>query len=440
MVQYDEKLDQEVVELIENHPFTAGKILTSKKKKYLLEYVMSCTPNFDSTYNLKTRLWAVKFHRIEQPKCKICGKVLRFHNLQHSRAKTFEDGFNKYCSIECEFEDEEIFKKQKITNLEKYGCEWTFQSENNKEKSKNTMIGKYGVEYAQQAPEIHKRAEMTRMKLYGNKDYPNSKIGKEKIFNVTCERFYQKNLQQNSFVVPLFLLDEYKQHLKDGKHLYHWKCNECGKEFYARLSTSWFKQGCVKSYSRCPNCYPEKEGCSSEEIAFVKFLNSISRYKFMPNVRILHDSSNKKSSFKEIDAYCEELKLGFEYDGIFFHSLERNAIDKKSVSTLKGYHLHKTQLAEQQGIKLVHIRSDLWKNDKDEIRSLIQQMITKQFDFSKKYDLTQELLKIDRSIFNKCWKIPNFTLFKEMPPEIVLSLDGKYHYENCGYLIFKKIR
>ena len=67
-------------------------------------------------------------------------------------------------------------------------------------------------------------------------------------------------------------------------------------------------------------------------------------------------------------------------------------------------------------------------------------MITKQFDFSKKYDLTQELLKIDRSIFNKCWKIPNFTLFKEMPPEIVLSLDGKYHYENCGYLIFKKIR
>ena len=65
-------------------------------------------------------------------------------------------------------------------------------------------------------------------------------------------------------------------------------------------------------------------------------------------------------------------------------------------------------------------------------------MITKQFDFSKKYDLTQEFLKIDRSIFNKCWKIPNFTLFKEMPPEIVLSSDGKYHNENCGYVIFKK--
>lgn len=73
------------------------------------------------------------------------------------------------------------------------------------------------------------------------------------------------------------------------------------------------------------------------------------------------------------------MKLGFEYDGIWWHS-----IDMKPVGNANEchYHLQKTQLAERAGIKLMHVRSDIWKNNRDATTEMIRSMIAGNVDFS----------------------------------------------------------
>lgn len=83
---------------------------------------------------------------------------------------------------------------------------------------------------------------------------------------------------------------------------------------------------------------------SLEEISLYNTLRIL-----LPQEEIIR---NDRSLLKgnEIDIYLPERKLGFEYDGLVFHS------------SLKGkgpeYHLQKTELAKEQGVRLVHVFED----------------------------------------------------------------------------------
>ena len=65
----------------------------------------------------------------------------------------------------------------------------------------------------------------------------------------------------------------------------------------------------------------------------------------------------------EIDIYSSKLKLGFEFNGNYWHS----NIFKKS-----NYHQEKSLLAQEKGINLVHIFEYEWLEKKDLIKSLIK--------------------------------------------------------------------
>lgn len=71
-----------------------------------------------------------------------------------------------------------------------------------------------------------------------------------------------------------------------------------------------------------------------------------------------------KINHKEIDIYIPELQIGFEYNGIFWHS---NAIVDKN------YHINKTKLANDNNIKLYHIFEDNWKLHNTTIKNIIKQ-------------------------------------------------------------------
>lgn len=71
---------------------------------------------------------------------------------------------------------------------------------------------------------------------------------------------------------------------------------------------------------------------------------------------------------KEIDIYIPELKIGFEFNGIYWHSKEQKD---------KYYHLNKLKLANSKGIKLYFIWEDEWKNNKEEIKQWIKDIIFK---------------------------------------------------------------
>lgn len=77
----------------------------------------------------------------------------------------------------------------------------------------------------------------------------------------------------------------------------------------------------------------------------------------------------KRIENTEIDIFIPDLNIGFEYNGVYWHS-EKMGKERK-------YHLNKTLLCAENGIRLIHIREDLWNNRKEQIKGFIQSALGK---------------------------------------------------------------
>jgi hypothetical protein len=80
----------------------------------------------------------------------------------------------------------------------------------------------------------------------------------------------------------------------------------------------------------------------------------LSKKKYLPGV--------------EIDIYIEDLRVGVEYNGLYYHA-------EKSMGRGRKYHLNKTQLAEKHNIHLIQIFSDEWKHKKDIIKAKLKHIL-----------------------------------------------------------------
>lgn len=108
----------------------------------------------------------------------------------------------------------------------------------------------------------------------------------------------------------------------------------------------------------CPKCFKDKSGIEKELFEYIQSL--------LPGVEV-EENNRTILNGKEIDVYIPSLKLGFEMDGLIWHS------DK--FDTDKDYHLNKTELASDKGVTLVHIFEDEWEHKnmicKSRIKSLL---------------------------------------------------------------------
>ena len=69
----------------------------------------------------------------------------------------------------------------------------------------------------------------------------------------------------------------------------------------------------------------------------------------------------------EIDIYIPSLKIGFEYNGLYWHSDEYRPS--------KNYHLEKTEMCEKKGIRLIQIFEDEYLYKKDIVLNKISHLI-----------------------------------------------------------------
>lgn len=110
----------------------------------------------------------------------------------------------------------------------------------------------------------------------------------------------------------------------------------------------------------CPKCSGNESKLESELYEYIK---SITDEKIERNLRNLMDDA------KEIDIYVPSLKIGFEFDGLIWHS-ERFKSDK-------NYHLNKTNICLSKGIRLIHIFEDEWTLKKEIVKSRIKSLLHK---------------------------------------------------------------
>ncbi len=69
----------------------------------------------------------------------------------------------------------------------------------------------------------------------------------------------------------------------------------------------------------------------------------------------------------EIDVYVPSLKIGFEYNGLFWHS--------EKMGKNKNYHINKQEKANSKGVKLFHIFSDEWITKREIVKSKISHLL-----------------------------------------------------------------
>lgn len=138
----------------------------------------------------------------------------------------------------------------------------------------------------------------------------------------------------------------------------------------------------------------------------------------------------------QLDIYLPQQKIGIEFNGTFYHCIERG-IDL-------NYHLNKTKKCEEQGIKLIHIWEDDWYCRKDNVKTFIRNYIENSSLLFEKYLKIREdgLIEIDRAKFNKCCIDKNiYEIIEETNPKLCLRSKNKKDFlqvPDCGKIILKK--
>ena len=259
----------------------------------------------------------------------------------------------------------EIMKKRKETNLVKYGIEHTFQSERVKEKIKQTNLERYGVSNPAESENIYKKIKHTNLERYGtiyplqNQDIKDSLIktlqNRYNVINASQIESVKRNKQQQFFNILINsdrLKDHYQPNFDPNEYstvdeYYEWKCLKCNTIF----------KYCINNgrVPRCPTCYPHIQTSLSE----TEITNFCKSY-----FDKIYENSRSLIPPYEIDIYIPEIKLGIEFNGLYWHS-------DLSGSKSQEYHQNKLLLALQNNIQLVQIFEDEWRDQSNIVKSIL---------------------------------------------------------------------
>ncbi|MBC8427257.1 MAG: hypothetical protein H8D97_00005 [Proteobacteria bacterium] len=337
----------------------------SRYKSLILE-----TSFLSKETKVRQRFWHVLNNILEVPKCEIC--KINYVNWDDKLEK-----YKKYCSSKCANRDGEIRKKIEATCIERYGTKSPAESLLIKTKIKLTNQERYGVNSTLQLKDIQEKRKKTMMSNYGvdnpskseeiclkRKKYFLDTIGvisplclskvQEQITKTNQEKYgvnrpAQKLVDKDS----LLKLEDcdwlYNQHVKKEKSIL-----EISKELCVNYSTV---------YRRFVdfNIDVINFGVSEAEVEIRKFVQS--------NCPLNIQTNFKLDSRKELDIYIPDLKLAFEYNGLYWHS--------QSVRPNKNYHLDKSIECYNNSIRLTHIFENEWINQQDIVKSRILNLLGK---------------------------------------------------------------
>jgi hypothetical protein len=351
-----------------NFKFTNEEILFLKSKKIvrnnLLKYNIDLVNKIDKFSEINNISFSESVYIIcnnfKIPKCANCEK-------NKTSFLSNKKGYKKYCSTKCSNSHVDT-KNNKINSyLEKYGVEnpsfldevknrisgyMKNQSLETKLKRKETMIFKYGYESNILRPNIiDNRNEKLSYQVTKDKRKETC-LEKYGVDNYTKTDEYRKKIAEkykNKIIETTLNRDEnYINHLGDGQ--YELKCDSKDHTFFIHRHLYHARKRI--SVPLCTICYPINELKSIKEKELYGFIKSVYNGYIIDSYR---------DGF-EIDIYLPDLNLGFEFNGVYWHS---------ELFKDKWYHLDKTNYFKERGIRIIHIWEDDWIYKKDIIKSQI---------------------------------------------------------------------
>lgn len=257
----------------------------------------------------------------------------------------------------------EINKKREVTNLKKWGVKNISQLKEVKEKKietslvnigsdylintdyfrnymKENNLKKYGDEYYFKTVDFKKKSEKSNKEKWGVKNPSQNKEVKEKIRKSVIQKLHSNILKYNVDNIVYINSDTFDI-----------LCSYCNKQFSIN-KILFYKRRETKT-TICTICNPVDKHQSGKEISLLNFIKSIYDGEIIQSYR----------DGLEIDIYLPELKIGFEFNGVWWHS---------DVYKDKWYHLDKTRFFSESDIRIIHIWEDDWDNKRNIIESQIK--------------------------------------------------------------------
>ncbi|MCK9416932.1 hypothetical protein M0Q97_09770 [Candidatus Dojkabacteria bacterium] len=401
--------------------------ITHRNKKFYKKYEIKdinkeYTINIDDVNkNSKVKITAI---------CDICGKEhilsvqkyfknINNYNLytckQCSYIKNKKSNIIKY-GVEHPMQNDIIKEKTKNTCLKIYGVDNVFKSEIIKNKIKETNLIRYGFDHAMKNTQILNKSIITNILKYGVKRPAELDFIKEKIKNTKLLKYnneYYNNIEKIKVTLKLKYNIDNPSKLKNHKeiiqnfhrikilkkyktiyqidydnNLYHCKCDK-GHLYSIRIDL--FHNRISHNINPCLVCYPENSLKSNKEKQLLDFIKENYDGKIYTSVRNILNG-------KELDIYLPDLKLAFEFNGIYWHSNKFKD---------DNYHLDKYNMCKERNINLIYIWEDEW-------------------NFNNKYIKNKILNNLKINEINETCKTIKFNILKKR--RIKYNIDNNLNY------------
>ena len=313
--------------------------------------------NNDNLKNLsfKEKVWHFINNSNAIPVCNECGKLLKFK-------KSLNEGYGKYCSRLCTNKNTEHIDSVKKTIIEKYNGPSPFSSDEISNKRKKTMLDKYGVDNIFKDVEyISKKtlqkhgvthiAKLEETKL-NRVNTNNEKYGVSTPLLISDNRVKGFETKLNNFVIKYSGLTV----TKNTGNIINIICDCCSNEYSIERALLLYRH--ENNINPCVLCNPISELKSIKEKELINFIKSL-------NIELI-DGDRDILNNLELGIYIPSHNIAFEFDGLYWH----NELYKDA-----NYHLNKTELCEEKGIKLIHIFEDEWVYKKDIVKSRIKNLL-----------------------------------------------------------------
>lgn len=260
-----------------------------------------------------------------------------------------------------EFDKDKLYnisKKIKKTKLER----WNDENYNNIEKLKET-ISKFDD---QKILEILEKRKKTKLERWNDESYNNPEKIKESLFKLDWGKITEKRrstnlkrwgseniLKSEKFRKENFLISKEEGYLSyQNNSISRFKC-DLKKEHEFEISSDNYYSRKRLNIPLCTVCNPIGDLKSIKEKELLEFIKSIYNGKIIKSYR---DSL-------EIDIYLPDLNLGFEFNGLYYHS---NKFKENN------YHFYKNKYFFEKEIRIIHIWEDDWDYKRDILESQIK--------------------------------------------------------------------
>lgn len=257
----------------------------------------------------------------------------------HTQSKDVKDKIKKTnlkkLGVENPMQSEKVKNKQKKSIINIWGVDNISKLEYIKNKKKETTFSNFGVDSPLKSEEIRDKVKNTNLKKWGNEYFTKNETYRKKNYNIANDNFYL-------------------EYIDNGKSLF--KC-DYGLEHTFEISKDVYNKRKLYNVGLCTFCNKVDDNRSIKEKELSDFISNLYNGKII---------NNHRDSKMEIDIYLPDLKLGFEFNGLYWHS---------DIYKEKNFHLNKTNFFKERGIRIIHIWEDDWDNKRNIVKSQITNLL-----------------------------------------------------------------